>query len=134
MPLYHDATNLAAPVLAPNATALVVRDMAAGTLTRVDAIETGAAFDPGYIYPPAISADGTAVASSHPRRTRSAQARAANTSSWRRPSSSALRVVRQAGGAGSIEEQERRPAGAPVDPDCADGRRRFGAGPRTIQL
>jgi hypothetical protein len=56
------STNLATPAQAPNNAGVFVRDMLAGTFTRVDVLNTGEGFDHSFPYAPSISADGTAVA------------------------------------------------------------------------
>ena len=56
------STNLAAPAQPENGAAIFVRDMTAGTFTRVDVLNSGEGFDHSFPYAPSLSADGTAVA------------------------------------------------------------------------
>jgi hypothetical protein len=136
------ATNLAAPALAPNATALVVRDMAEGTLTRADVIETGAAFESRLHLPAGDQRRrdrrGLPVARAETRSAASTPG-APITSSWRRPSPSVRSSASfaMAGGAGSIEVNTTAVSGwnaASLDPWIVlTTATASAAGPRTIQ-
>jgi hypothetical protein len=56
------ATNLAAPAPQPQSGGVFVRDIAAGTFTRVDVLDTGEPLNHVYPYTPSISADGMTIA------------------------------------------------------------------------
>ena len=56
------SNNLAAPAQPADWAGVFVRDMTAGTFTRVDVLSSGEGFDHSFPYAPSISADGTAVA------------------------------------------------------------------------
>lgn len=56
------ASNLVSPAPSSSNGAIAVRDMLDGTFTRVDVLDTGAAFDHTFGYSPSLSGDGTAIA------------------------------------------------------------------------
>ena len=134
------ATNLVSPALAPGTGAVVVRDMAEGTFTRIDVLADGSAFDHVYPYNPSISADGTAVAFSSDARnaidgqfTWNAQHVFVATAFAAAPASASYPM---AGGSGSIEVNTLAVSGwNAVSLDgwivLMDGAG-FGAGPRTV--
>jgi len=55
------SNNLALPAQPSEWAGVFVRDMTAGTFTRVDVLSSGEGFDYAFPYAPSISADGTAV-------------------------------------------------------------------------